>query len=147
MPWIHIADLVRIFEFVIENKQLAGPYNAVAPQKINNRAFMKQLAHTLNKPFILPPVPAFMLKALLGEMSVIVLTGNDISSGKIVNSGFEFKFTELQDALFVANDGDQIWVAQGIYTPDYTANELTLAENVDCFNIMLPLDNNITVLK
>ena len=99
MPWIHIADLVRIFEFVIENKQLAGPYNAVAPQKINNRSFMKQLAHTLNKPFILPPVPAFMLKALLGEMSVIVLTGNDISSGKIVNSGFEFKFTELQDAL------------------------------------------------
>ena len=96
--WIHIHDLVRIFMFVLELK-LDGVYNAVAPNPVQQIDFVKSVACVLKRPLILPKTPKFLLDFLLGEMSAIVLESQRVSSRKIEDLGFEFKFYEIETAL------------------------------------------------
>jgi len=98
MSWIHIDDLVSMFEYVIEN-QLTGTYNATAPNPVTNEALTKELAGVTGKPLWLPNVPAFVMKVILGEMAQIVLGGSKVSSEKIRKAGFTFKFTQIEDAV------------------------------------------------
>ena len=95
--WIHVADLAGIFKTLIENK-LEGVYNAVAPHPVTNETLTREAAQILNKPLIVPKVPAFALKLLLGEMAAIVLESQKVSGAKI-ESVYDFKFTELNQAL------------------------------------------------
>jgi len=98
MPWIHIKDLCKMYIFAIENK-LDGIFNAVSPEHISNYNFSKQLSKSANKPFFMPNIPAFIMKILFGEMSIILLEGSKISSQKIINTGFKFEFTSLEECL------------------------------------------------
>lgn len=99
MPWIHIDDLVGIYIHTLENENLKGAFNAVSPEIVNNKSFTKSIAQSLKKSMILPNVPAFMLKLMLGEMSSIALEGSAISAEKIQNAGFKFQFPDLNSAL------------------------------------------------
>lgn len=99
MPWIHIDDLCNIYIKAIEDTKLKGAYNAVAPEYIRNKEFIRILAKVLNKPFWFPNVPSFVLKILFGEMSQIVLKGSKVSSEKIIKAGYRFEFNELGSAL------------------------------------------------
>lgn len=99
MPWIHIEDLVNIYLKAIRNENIYGAYNAVAPQHITQKEFMRNLSAAMNKPFFHPPVPAFILKLVLGEMADVVLHGSRINSEKIILSGFTFRFDNLEHAL------------------------------------------------
>jgi uncharacterized protein (TIGR01777 family) len=99
MPWIHIDDLCDIYIQAIKNKEMSGPYNAVAPEHVTNKEFTRKAAHVLHKPFWFPRVPAFLLKLIFGRMSVILLEGSRISSTKIQSSGYTFKHPELEGAL------------------------------------------------
>ncbi|MGO4912999.1 TIGR01777 family oxidoreductase [Leeuwenhoekiella sp. W20_SRS_FM14] len=96
--WIHIEDLAAVFTFVVLN-QLEGVYNAVAPFPVTNEAMTKEAASILKKPLFLPNVPAFMLKIILGEMAAIVLESQKVSSKKIEQQGFDFRFKKLDVAL------------------------------------------------
>ena len=98
MPWIHIDDLCEMYVFALENK-LEGVYNAVAPQMVNNSEFTQQLASAINRKIIIPNVPSFALKLMLGEMSEMLLTGVNASAVKIKKNGFKFKFPTLSDAF------------------------------------------------
>jgi uncharacterized protein (TIGR01777 family) len=99
MSWIHLDDLCRIFIKAIEDQTLQGAYNGVAPHPVTNKEFTKSVGSVLHKPIILPAIPSFVLKFLMGEMADMVLKGAKISSMKIQNAGFEFKFKKLDDAL------------------------------------------------
>lgn len=99
MPWISINDLSRMFVHVLENDFPGEVFNAVSPQHINNKDFMKELAKALGKAFFLPNVPSFALKLALGEMATIVLEGSRVSSKKILDSGFEFSDPNLSAYL------------------------------------------------
>lgn len=99
MSWIHIEDLARMFHFALENPKLKGIYNAVGNSPVTNAEFTKTLAKVLKKPLFLPNVPSFVLKMMLGEMSAMVLGGNKVSNKKIVESGFQYKFPDLEEAL------------------------------------------------
>ena len=99
LSWIHLDDLCRIFIQAIEDENMLGVYNAVAPDPVTNKEFTHRLAKALNRPIILPPIPSFILKLLLGEMAGLVLTGVKVSSKKIQTSGFKFQFDNLEDAL------------------------------------------------
>ncbi|BDD06211.1 TIGR01777 family oxidoreductase [Aureibacter tunicatorum] len=98
LSWIHIDDLCRMILWCL-NKNLEGVYNAVAPNPLSNNQFTKVLAKSLNKPLLLPNVPSFVLKLMLGKMSALVLEGQNVSSDKVMETGFDFKFGELHDAL------------------------------------------------
>ena len=97
MPWIHIDDLANLYLPIIE-KKLEGPYNALAGA-VSNKSFMQTIAKVLQKPFWFPNVPAFVMRMMYGEMSVILLNGVKASNDKIVHTGFQFKFVLLEEAL------------------------------------------------
>jgi len=99
MPWIHISDLCRIYLKAIEDQTLSEAYNAVSPQHVTHREFVKTLAQVMGKPVIPVPVPGFLLRGALGEMSDVVLKGCRASSEKILRTGFSFSFGNLEESL------------------------------------------------
>lgn len=99
MPWIHICDLCSIYIEAIENKNMTGAYNATINDSTTNFTFSKTLANSLGPPMWLPNVPSFLIKAGMGEMSSIVLTGRRVSSDKIRKLGFRFQYKGLKKAL------------------------------------------------
>ncbi len=99
MPWIHINDLSNMYLHAIENKNITGIYNAVAPESVTNKALSKTIATILKKPFWLPNIPSFLFKLGFGEMAVILLKGSKISSEKIEKTGFKHQFKKLETAL------------------------------------------------
>ena len=100
IPWIHIDDLCNVYIMAIEQVDINGAYNAVAPQYSTNNEFMSLIAKVLKKPFWRMNIPSFLMKAIFGEMSVVLLAGNKISSEKIRKAGYNFIFGDL----FVAFD-------------------------------------------
>jgi uncharacterized protein (TIGR01777 family) len=99
LSWIHLDDLCRIYIKATEDETMQGIYNAVAPNPVTNREFTYRLARVMRRPIILPPIPSFVLKALLGEMADLVLKGPKVSSQKIQAAGFKFLFENLDSAL------------------------------------------------
>lgn len=99
MPWIHINDLVKVFDAAIFKNLPNNVYNAVASEHVTNLQYSQQLAKSLNKPFFMPKVPAFILKIVLGEMACIVLQGSRVSNQKLLDNQFRFEFTQLKAAL------------------------------------------------
>lgn len=99
MPWIHISDLVNIYLKAVNDTAMHGAYNAVAPESTTNDNFNKKIAECLKKPLLLPPVPALIMKIALGEMAKLVLEGSAVSSQKIQNFGFVFRFANLKESL------------------------------------------------
>lgn len=99
MPWIHITDLCNMYLSAIENTELHGVYNAVAPEHVTNKEFTNNTAISLNKKIRLPNVPSFVLKTLLGKLAVILLEGTRVSAKKIIATNFKFKYASLKEAL------------------------------------------------
>jgi len=98
-PWIHITDLINIIEKCIIDSEMNGIYNLVSPTHVNYNRFAKTLAKVMKKPYFMPNVPSFLLKLIFGEMSQIILEVSRISPQKIIESGYAFNFTKLEDAL------------------------------------------------
>ncbi|TDN87225.1 hypothetical protein DET49_11386 [Salegentibacter sp. 24] len=96
--WIHIDDIGGIFMFALEQK-LSGIYNAVAPNPVTNKELVNEVASQMGKPVWLPNVPKVALKLVLGEMSHLVLSSQLVSSDKIEQQGYTFKYVNLTKAL------------------------------------------------
>jgi uncharacterized protein (TIGR01777 family) len=99
MPWIHIDDLCAIYLEALKNNGMSGAYNAAINDGTNNEIFSKTLAKIFGYTLWLPNVPAFLMKMVLGEMALIILTGRRVSSDKIEKTGFHFQFNNLELAL------------------------------------------------
>jgi len=98
MSWIHIDDWISIVHAMIESPNMHGPYNATAPAPVTNREFNATLATVLKSPMLLP-MPATVLKLLLGEMAVLVLGSQRVMPERLLADNFQFKYTELETAL------------------------------------------------
>ena len=99
IPWIHIDDLSSVFEYAVKNESIKGAYNASAPQHTDNENLTKEIAEVLDKPLFMPNIPGFVMKLMFGELSVALLEGSRTSSEKLQNTGFQFKFPNLKNAL------------------------------------------------
>lgn len=99
LPWIHIEDLTDMLIKPIEDTKYIGIFNAVAPNEQTSKSFSKALAKQTKKIYMPIGVPKFVLNLVFGEMSVILTTGSRISSDKIMQTGFDFKFNNLAIAL------------------------------------------------
>jgi len=96
--WIHEKDLIRLFKYIIENKSISGPINAVSPQAITMKEFCITLGKVLKRPCWLK-IPEWMMRLLLGEMAEILIKGGRVIPKKAIDSGFKFEFEELEQAL------------------------------------------------
>ena len=99
MPWIHEQDVIDMYLYGVENEDLTGVYNMVAPNPVTNKQLTIAVAKELHRPLWLPKVPAFALKLALGEMSSLVLDSTKVSAQKIEEAGFKFKYPTLMWAL------------------------------------------------
>lgn len=96
--WIHLADLIKAYHFVIENEKTRGVYNLAAPQPVDNATFTRQLAKALKRPALLP-VPAFGLRMIYGEGAQALTSGSFVRPKRLISNGFSFKYPLLGDAL------------------------------------------------
>ena len=97
--WISRRDLVNMFLFLMENQALSGPVNCTSSHPVTNREMTRALGKVLHRPTILPPVPAFIIKGVLGEFSDLFLKGQKVMPRKLLEDGFVFKFPKIKDAL------------------------------------------------
>jgi len=97
MPWIHIEDISDLFIFAVDN-DINGILNGVSPNPVKMNDFAKILGRTLNRPSLFR-VPEFILKFVLGEASETVIKGSKIIPKRTMEEGFNFSYTDLQQAL------------------------------------------------
>jgi uncharacterized protein (TIGR01777 family) len=99
MPWIHIDDWVGAVRFLIANENARGTYNLIAPAPTSNAEFNRVIAQVIHRPYWFP-TPAFLLRTLLGEMSVLILEGRFAQPKRLIESGYRFQFESPREALF-----------------------------------------------
>ncbi|MEN9350482.1 MAG: hypothetical protein RL372_1460 [Bacteroidota bacterium] len=100
ISWIDVRDLAKMFLYAIEHENLSGSYNAVAPGPVSNKTLTQTLAKVLyGKFYITTYVPSFVLKIMLGEMSIEVLKSTTVSAQKIQDAGFVFDYPEISKSL------------------------------------------------
>ena len=98
MSWLHRDDWISIAKFMINNQTMQGAYNATAPHPVTNNDFTKILAQHLKRPALLP-IPAWLLKLLLGERSDLVLASQRVLPERLLAEDFSFQYPELLSAL------------------------------------------------
>lgn len=92
--WIHIEDMARLFLFTVKN-ELQGVFNGVGPNPVTNEKLVKEIAKVFKKPLLLPNIPQFAMKAILGEMSYLLFASQRVSSKKIEEEGFIFQYPNV----------------------------------------------------
>ncbi|GAA0301971.1 TIGR01777 family oxidoreductase [Sphingomonas oligophenolica] len=99
MSWIHRDDLVRMIVAAVADPEIEGPFNAVAPNPVSNRAFARAIGRALRRPAILP-LPAPALRFLLGDLAdELMLGGQKALPVKAVFHGFRFRYPRIDDAI------------------------------------------------
>lgn len=105
VSWIHEDDLIKIYILAINNSELKGAIDAVAPHPVTNKELTKTLGSLLHLPTLFP-VPAFMLKIILGEMSSLLLNSCKITPEKIIQYGMIFDHPRITEALKALGVGE-----------------------------------------
>jgi uncharacterized protein (TIGR01777 family) len=96
--WVHRDDVAGAIAFALERDDLRGPINVTAPQPVRQREFAQVLGRVLRRPAVLP-APAFALKLVLGEFANSLLSSQRVLPQRLQQSGYEFRFAELEPAL------------------------------------------------
>jgi uncharacterized protein len=96
--WIHIDDLMRAFEFVINDESLNGVYNLTAPEPTTNEGLTGALAHALHRPAFLP-VPEFALRLIYSDGAKVLTDGQIAVPKRLLESGFKFSFSNIEYAI------------------------------------------------
>lgn len=99
--WIHILDLTQMFLCTMKRDDIAGVFNAVAPNPVTNADFMHELRRALDRPWS-PPVPPLAAKIgawSIGTDATLALTGQRCTPKHFLEKNFEFEFPTLREAL------------------------------------------------
>jgi len=96
--WIHLADIISLYLFLLDNKNLKGIFNAVSPQPVQMKIFAKTLGKVLHKPSLFP-VPKFILKLVMGESASAILASQKVKPEALLKAGFKFNYEDLELAL------------------------------------------------
>lgn len=101
MSGIHVRDVAGMILWVLDQEAVSGPVNAVMPSAVTNAGFTKAVALSVRRPAIFP-VPAIFLKAVLGELSHVLLDSSRVSPGVALRLGYPYQFPTFPAALEAA---------------------------------------------
>lgn len=138
MSWIHIDDLVELFVLAVENPELRGAINGVAPQPLTNTSFTKALGKALHRPTLLP-VPRLALQTVLGEMASLLFSSQRVVPTVAQRAGFHFRYASIDEALASLVDGEhEILAEQWVNRPlpevfDFFSNANNLEQLTPAF--------------
>lgn len=96
--WIYMDDLIKAYLFLINSKELEGPFNITSPNPVRNKDFSKALAKALNV-FAIFSVPPFAIKLALGEFAEYSIKGQRVIPKRLLELGFQFDVPDIFDAL------------------------------------------------
>lgn len=96
--WIHEYDLSNMIMESVFNKWY-GIFNAVSPNPVKQKTFIKLYAKSLKKLSLPIPIPKLIIRLIFGEMSVLIFNSQYVSSKKIINSGYVFSFPKIEEAF------------------------------------------------
>ncbi len=113
VSWIHRQDVIRAIDFIIANPKLTGPVNITAPEPVTMRQLSAYLGEAMGRPSWVT-VPEFVIKGMLGEMSELVLSSQRILPKKLMEAGFSFTYTKVNDALRAIFTGNRPGQESGI---------------------------------
>ena len=100
ISWIHIDDLCNQYIFALQNTNMSGSYNAVAPVPVSNATLTNTIAKIKKGKYFLPiNVPVFVLKIMMGQRSVEILKSATVSANKIKNEGYHFIYPTIEAAV------------------------------------------------
>jgi hypothetical protein len=97
--WIHIDDLAEAFGRLVEDDGIQGPVNITAPQPVRYGQFHRALSVALGKTQILPPVPSFLVRLVLGDFGRVLTEGQRVYPRMLLQKGFRFAYPEIEPAL------------------------------------------------
>jgi uncharacterized protein (TIGR01777 family) len=98
LSWIHMDDLVHAFIHLLGSPNHTGPFNVTTPCPVRNRDFAKILGRVLRRPSSMP-TPALVIRLVLGEFGSVILKGQRVIPKRLLESGFSFRFPQLEEAL------------------------------------------------
>lgn len=98
LPWIHLDDMAGLVLAALDDEDWSGPVNACAPQAVTNAELSKALGRVLRRPAV-APVPALAIRALYGEMAVLVTEGQRAVPRRAQELRYAFRHPELEPAL------------------------------------------------
>ena len=98
VSWVHIDDVAKALGFFVDSLETHGIYNVTSPNPVRNAEFGKQIGALLDRPYWFP-VPGFALRLILGEMSTLVLDGQNVLPKKLLQDGFSFKYSLHNQAI------------------------------------------------
>jgi len=97
-PWIHISDEISLIKFALEHKNVSGPMNASSPNIPTMKQFALELGRVMHKRGNLA-IPSFLIRIVIGKGSSVISKGRKVYPKATLDSGFRFKFTDLEAAL------------------------------------------------
>jgi uncharacterized protein (TIGR01777 family) len=98
MPWIHLVDHTSALCFLLEHESAHGPFNLISPQPTSSADFMRAITKALHRPYWFH-VPKFLLRLVLGEMSILLTEGRFSQPKRLIELGFRFQFDKLENAM------------------------------------------------
>jgi uncharacterized protein len=98
MPWVHVADLARLYVHAADTASISGPMNAVAPNPVRNSEFTKALGRQLHRPAFMP-APYIGLRLLFGEFAQVLFASQRVIPKVAVDTGFVFQYPDIASAL------------------------------------------------
>ena len=98
LSWIHMVDQVGAIRFLIENSVAQGVYNLTTPQPVTNAEFARIVGRVLHRPSFIP-VPAFIFRLMFGEVATVVVDGQRVVPGRLLQLGYPFKFVHAEEAI------------------------------------------------
>ncbi len=97
VSWIHLDDLTGLFMAALEDHRFRGPVNATAPEPVTFKRLATSIGKAIRKPAFLP-VPAFAIRLVFGQASVVLLGGQRALPVRAQELGFEFQFQTIEAA-------------------------------------------------
>ena len=98
MPWVHVADLARLYLHAVDTESIRGAMNSVAPNPVRNSEFTKALARQLRRPAFMP-APYFGLRLLFGEFAKVLFASQRVIPKVAIDTGFVFQYPDIAAAL------------------------------------------------
>ncbi|MDX1407969.1 MAG: TIGR01777 family oxidoreductase, partial [Saprospiraceae bacterium] len=99
LSWIHMDDLTRFFAWLVEQPDLAGPLNAVAPHPVSYRMFARHYRSAKTRYGVIFGIPRWIARLVFGEMSDILFDSTNASAERLLSRGFTFNFPDATGAL------------------------------------------------
>ncbi|MCK6625216.1 MAG: TIGR01777 family oxidoreductase [Anaerolineae bacterium] len=97
-PWIHYCDEVEAIRFLIQTEAASGPFNLTAPNSVRSSELAKAIGKVMKRPAF-APAPAFAFKMMFGEMSTVLLDGQQAVPKRLQELGYQFRFPQVEAAL------------------------------------------------